>query len=106
MFRNKPHLLTKYLLENNAMDSKFMDKLIGNLPLMMESNEPHFLTINDMNDYYNRFAEYNPEISGEKSVEEIEKELNRRLNDAIENERYEEASKIRDYMKKNNYRKF
>ena len=40
-----------------------------------------------------------------KTKEELELELNEKLQKAIQTENYEEASRIRDYMKVNNIQK-
>jgi|AntRauTorcE11897_2_1112592.scaffolds.fasta_scaffold00051_88 Mg/Co/Ni transporter MgtE len=107
MFNNRPHLLTRYLLENSAFDDKFIEKVLQNKKIdeVFESQEKvediKFGTISEIQDYYNSLIE----TSG-KSKSQLSNELNNKLNIAILNEKYEEAAKIRDYMKNNNIKKF
>lgn len=106
LFNNRPNLLTKYLITHKAFNEDFLDKLLNNKKIEEMSknniinNETSFDTIADIEDYYNSFLEING-----KTKSEITKELNNKLTEALKNERYEDASKIRDYMKKNNIEK-
>ena len=51
-----------------------------------------------MEDYYSSILD--PIKIGNKTVEEVTKELNDKMDEFIKNERFEEAAKLRDYMNK------
>jgi protein-arginine kinase activator protein McsA len=54
-----------------------------------------------MNDYYNSLTEEN----NGKSKEEVERDLNDRLAQFVNDERYEDAARLRDYMNRNNIKR-
>jgi protein-arginine kinase activator protein McsA len=58
-----------------------------------------------MNEYYNSLLVDLEDIKEKKTKKELEFEFNLRLKIALQNENYEEASRIRDYMKKNKIKK-
>ena len=41
------------------------------------------------------------QLSKEKNIEEITKDLNKKLDALIKQEKYEEAARVRDYMNRN-----
>lgn len=51
-----------------------------------------------MNEFYNSILDIK---KSKKSVEEITKEANIKMDQLIKNENFEEAAKLRDYMTKN-----
>lgn len=61
----------------------------------------NFDSIAQMEDFYTSLLN---DIEG-KNEKEIEINLNKKLNNLIQDENYEEAAKIRDYMKRNNIKK-
>lgn len=116
MFKNRPYHLAKYLVDNNAFDDKFIEKIINSQKLNdiseREANSffpdqmtVYFLDITQMNDYYNSLTEDVIEEPKKKSKEELTINLNSKLDSLIKEERYEEAARIRDYMNKNNIKR-
>lgn len=104
MFKNRPYHLAKYLIDNSALTENFISAIeenarLKNTDLSEDSRLPviYFANINQMNEYYNSLSEENKT----KSPEEIEKSLNEKLKNLIEEERYEDAARLRDYMNKN-----
>lgn len=108
LFNNRPHVLTRYLIQNSAFSNTFLDKLMNNKKIddILKGDMDNiiqdydFNTISDVENYYNSFLEE----SGKTRLE-LSNELNTKLKNAIKNEKYEDAAKIRDYMKKNNIKK-
>lgn|SRR5574343_753464 len=116
MFKNRPYHLAKYLVDNNAFDHKFIEKIINSQKLNDISEKEansffpdqmsvYFLDITQMNDYYNSLTEDIIEEPKKKSKEELTTNLNSKLDLLIKEERYEEAARIRDYMNKNNIKR-
>lgn len=112
IFKNRPNHLAKYLIDNTALSESFIQSIINSKKLNDISskdsdyfqdymiNQPNYFTnYEEMNDYYNSIMIGSKMIS-DKS--ELTKELNEKLNKFIEEENYEEAVKIRDYMINNN----
>lgn len=106
MFKNRPYHLAKHLLENSALSVEFLDKIKDNPKLndieddrSDDSRLPviYFADISKMNDYYNSLTEENKR----KTPEQIERDLNERLESLIHHERYEDAARLRDYMIRN-----
>lgn len=104
MFKNRPHHLAKYFIENSSLDKDFIRKIAENGKLKNLSNNEenmnpiYFSDINKMNDYYNSFVEDIENILKNKTPNEIELELNEKLDNFILNEKYEDAARLRDYM--------
>jgi hypothetical protein len=103
LFKNRPYHLAKYLIENEAFDDKFINKLIDSDKLNSDemTNSIHFIDISHMNDYFNSLT---IDIQS-KSDKNITKELNDKLDKCLKDEKYEEASRIRDFMVKNNIKR-
>ncbi len=100
LFRDRPYHLTKYLMENSALTPDFKKKV---LTLRNDLNQNiHFKSISEMNNFYNSLI-YDENI---KTKEEIEIELNDKLRRLIEDERYEDAASLRDYMKSRGFKKY
>jgi len=106
MFKNRPYHLAKNLIENSALTEDFLSKIMDNASLKDMSKDEeegknlpvvYFADINAMNDYYNSLSEENKK----KSKEEVERDLNLKLERLIDEERYEEAARLRDYMSRN-----
>ena len=104
MFKNRPHHLAKYFIENSSLDKDFIRKIAENGKLKNLSNKEedmnpiYFSDINKMNDYYNSFVEDIENILKNKTPNEIELELNEKLDNFILDEKYEDAARLRDYM--------
>ena len=108
MFKNRPYHLAKYLIENSALKEDFARNISENGKLKgmsEESDAPkhpiYFLDIAKMNEYYSSFSEEIKNFEKGKTPEEIESEFNKKLDGLILSEKYEEASRLRDYMEKN-----
>jgi len=119
MFKNRPYHLAKYLVENSALTEEFIKKL-KNSDKLKELNEDeksseqkllpvpvpvYFVDISQMENFYNSFIDDIKQLSKEKSIEEITKDLNKKLDDLIKQEKYEEAARVRDYMNRNNIKR-
>lgn len=119
MFKNRPYHLAKYLVENSALTDEFIKKL-KNSDKLKELNEEekseqkllpvpvsvYFLDISHMENFYNSFIDDIKQLSKEKNIEEITKEINKKLDDLIRQEKYEEAARVRDYMNRNNIKRY
>lgn len=119
MFKNRPYHLAKYLVENSALTEEFIRK-IKNSDKLKELNEGeksseqkllpvpspvYFVDIAQMEDFYNSFIDDIQQLSKQKGIEEITNELNKKLDDLIRKEKYEEAARVRDYMSRNNIKR-
>ncbi len=110
MFKNRPYHLAKYMVDNSALSKDFINKLLKSDKLKElsedESEKPsvtpvYFVDITQMEEFYTSFVDDIKQISKEKSLEELTKELNDKLDTCIRNEKYEDAARIRDYMLRN-----
>jgi hypothetical protein len=111
MFKNRPFHLAKYLIENSALTEDFIKKVMNSSSLkeLIDSNDPKqknlFLDINQMNKYFNSLTDDIKRIGNSKNPEEIAAALNEKLETLINEERYEDAARLRDYMIKNNIKR-
>jgi excinuclease UvrABC helicase subunit UvrB len=99
-FINRPNHLAKYLIDNDALNKDFLNKISSvDLPEMNDSKilEVYFVDINQMNNFFKNLVnkEKYPDLDNEGLLEELEKELQK----SIMEERYEDAIRIRDYLK-------
>ena len=108
LFKNRPYHLSKYLIENSALDTNFINKILKSdkLQELQEkmSNEGgyeltpiYFPDISKMEEFYNSLSN----ISESKDKKEILKELNQKMMELLKGEKYEEAARLRDYMIEN-----
>jgi hypothetical protein len=102
LFKNRPYHLAKYLITNSALNEDFIEKLKDSKISELKSENINFLTIEEMEIYYQSLIVSNIE---EKSKEDIEIELNKKLDESIISENYEEATRIRDYMRLKNIKR-
>ena len=101
-FKNKPWYLSKFLIKNNAFNESFIKRIIkSDISNTKKLEDIKFYDIDHMNDYFNSLIEDIPFIE-DKTKEDLNIEFNKKLNKLLEDERYEDAMKIRDYMIKNN----
>jgi hypothetical protein len=108
LFKNRPYHLAKYLADNNALDDRFIENLSNNDSLNKiskeESNPPvTFVSISQMEEFYLSLIDIKD--INDKTKEEIEKEFNEKLDYLILSEKYEDAARIRDYMKRKNIKR-
>jgi hypothetical protein len=107
MFKNRPYHLAKYLIENSALNNEFINKITKSDKLKKISDDSdksivpvYFVNISQMNDFYDSFIDDMNQISKEKSLEEVTKDINQKLDTLIKSEKFEEAARVRDYMMK------
>lgn len=111
MFKNRPYHLAKYLVDNRAFNSDFIKKIELSSKLndfSKDESESKLLSvpivvhdISKMIDFYDSLIDELSQIETKKSPQEIESEFNLKLDNLIKSEKFEEASKVRDYMQKN-----
>lgn len=88
LFQDKRWLLAKFLIDNNAINDSFLKKInLDDDDLISD-----FENLEKLNDYFNRI------ISKESEMHRID--LETKLIELLEEERYEEAAKLRDWLKK------
>ena len=99
-FIGRPHHLAKYLLENDTLNDKFLKSLDNNENLLdskIKDLEIYFIDINQMNTFFQSLITKN---SKKVNLQDLKTELNKELDVCIKEERYEDAIRIRDYLKK------
>jgi hypothetical protein len=98
MFKNRPHHLAKYLIENSALSIEFIKNIKDSQRLQEISDDDidqsYFSNISQMENYFNSLTD----IDGRKSITDITRDLNKKLDDCLKLEKYEDAARIRDYM--------
>lgn len=109
LFQDRPNHLANFLIENDALSDSFINKL-NNSDKLSELSENltkdiYFSTIDEMNRFYKLLIDDLESIKKTKTKKELMIELKRKIHDAIHNEDYEEAARIRDYIIRNNLRK-
>jgi hypothetical protein len=97
-FKNRPYHLAKYLIDNDAFNENFVNKLINSNVIKYSDRSMFFKDITQMNDYFNSLLE----DKKDKNLEDLSIELNQKLELLLKEEKYEEAIFIRDFMNKNN----
>jgi len=109
MFKNRPYHLSKYLLDNNALTLDFLNKIekSDKLKEFGESDDTKFnniyhTDISKMDEFFTSLLESDEK---KKTLEEITQELNFKLQECIINEQYEDAARIRDYMRRKGIKK-
>jgi excinuclease UvrABC nuclease subunit len=65
----------------------------------------YFVDISQMEDFYSSFIDDIKQLSKEKGIEEVTRELNIKLDKLIKQEKFEEAARVRDYMTRNNIKR-
>ena len=99
-FINRPNHLARYLLDSNALTSEFIEK-ISNVDLpdseKQKIHEVYFVDINQMNTFFRNLL--NKEKYPDTDPENLYLELTSELEKCILEERYEDAIRIRDYLK-------
>lgn len=102
LFRNRPYHLSKYLLDNNALSNEFIKNVLesNNLEKFYNSDElmTNFNSIEQMNNFYSSLIDL--DNLNNKTPKIIEEEINFKLDELINSEKYEEAANLRDYMKR------
>ena len=103
LFQNRPNHLAKYLIDNIAFTEIFLKLVLESEKLNeLEKDQPSFKNIQEMHDFYNIFEETS---NKKKSSKKMEEDLNKKLEEYLRLEKYEDAIRIRDYMKKLGFKK-
>lgn len=102
LFKNKPNYLTKFLIDNLAFSDEFIENVVSSeflnkLNRKNTMNKKDFVSFNEMNEFFNSILK--EKIS---DIDKAETEFNYKLLSLINDEKFEEAAKVRDYMVKNN----
>lgn len=110
LFQDRPNHLANFLLENDALSESFIKKLNDSDRLIeisenLNEKDIYFNSIDEMNRFYKLIIDDLETIKKKKTKAELIIELNQKIQDAILNEDYEEAARIRDYIIKNNLKK-
>ena len=88
LFKNRPYHLAKYLIDNEALDDRFVRKIINSKnKLNNKIDNIYFKDISKLNEYFNSIIE----DTREKTQEQILLDLNIKLDNLINEEKYEEA---------------
>jgi len=95
LFKNRPYHLAKYLIDNLALSKNFIDKISKSDKL--DKGDKYFSDISQMNDFYSSLLDTK---DSKKSLEEITKEINDKMDNLIIDEKFEDAARLRDYMSK------
>lgn len=104
LFQNRPFHLAKYLLENEGLNQVFIERITNSEKLTFLSNnlgldelpDLNFRNFKEMMKFFETIDnEYNTEL---KSKEQLSNELNQKMDFYIQNDKFEEAIKLRDYM--------
>ncbi len=104
MFKNRPNHLSKFLIENNALNKHFLDRIensdkLSNINLSKTGDSHYYFTnISEMKAYYVSLVDDLELIKTKKSREDLKKYLIECLNVSILGEDFEEAARIRDFM--------
>jgi excinuclease UvrABC helicase subunit UvrB len=105
LFKNRPYHLSKYLIENSALDTDFIEQILKSDKLQelqekmsndggYELTPIYFPDISKMDEFYKSLSN----ISNSKDKKELSRELNLKMVDLLKAEKYEEAARLRDYM--------
>lgn len=89
-FRNRPHHLAKYLVENKSFSSSFL-KNLDKIDIKDINFDYKFSDISELNEFFNSILDM-------KSNEQLIVEINEKLDNLLEEENYEEAIEVRNYM--------
>ena len=100
MFGDKKHLMIKYMLDNNIFSEVFIESILNNSNFNDSVDVPNFNRIEDIFPFYNTLLD-DFDNSGD-TPEDISHNLNNKLDEYISKDMFEEAIRLRDYMKKNN----
>lgn len=94
LFHRHPNLFLSILHKNKAFTEEFKTKLAKT----SIKEKPYFTDMDKMIEYYVSL------IADETAAEDKEKMWNDKLNQALVEQKYEDAAIIRDYMKKKKYK--
>lgn len=100
LFKNRPNHLAKFLIDNSAFNKPFVNRVLKS---KLEIDDDLYIeSIGKMDDIYNSILD---DLKSSKTDDEIENDLNLKMLDLLNSEKYEEAAKLRDYMSKNSIKR-
>lgn len=115
LFKNRPNHLVKYLYDNEFFSKKFLDSIKSSKKLAELTDDDitkynaHEISLSLLPEYFTDiesmkkyFADLTNEFKHIKKADKLKAELNKKLKVALDSEKYEDAAKIRDYMKQKN----
>lgn len=103
LFEHYDNILFYILIENNAFKSDFIDKIVNNQKLINDDlSIPEDLSFSEFKGFFNDIIN---DYDSESNLSELSAILNDKLLIAINSDDYEEAIKLREYMKKRGIRK-
>jgi hypothetical protein len=114
LFKNRPYHLAKYLIDNGAFNKNFLNKISKSTKLeeLLDNEDElnkflpvYFSNISQMEQFYESLLEEIKDLQKSKSTKDICVNLNSKLDELIKSEKFEEAAKLRDYMKKNSIKR-
>jgi excinuclease UvrABC helicase subunit UvrB len=103
LFKDRPYHLANYLIDNYAISSSFINKILNSdkLKNFKEQPDTYFYDIAEMEDFFNSFIDIKELKANKKNIEKITKDVNDKMNNFIKEEKFEDAVQLRDYMIKN-----
>jgi cysteinyl-tRNA synthetase len=114
LFKNRPYHLAKYLIDNAAFNKNFLNKISNSTKLeeLLDNEDElnkflpvYFSNISQMEQFYESLLEEIKDLQKNQSTKDICVNLNSKLDELIKSEKFEEAAKLRDYMKKNSIKR-
>jgi len=114
LFKNRPYHLAKYLIDNGAFNKNFLNKISKSTKLeeLLDNEDElnkflpvYFSNISQMEQFYESLLEEIKDLQKNQSTKDICVNLNSKLDELIKSEKFEEAAKLRDYMKKNSIKR-
>ena len=106
-FKTRPYYLAKFLIKSSCLNETFLKKLnkVDKFKTIKNLEDINFYDISHMEDYFESLL-LDKYFLEEKTLGQITIELNEKLKKSIDEERYEDSQKLRDYMLKNNIKIF
>ncbi len=104
IFKNRPNHLSRFLLDNKAFTEEFLSKISSNDKLSdinlskIGDNSFYFSNISEMKVFYSSLVEDLDIMKSKKDRDVLKKDLLDLISKAIDEENYEEAARIRDFM--------
>lgn len=103
LFEDYNNILLYILLENNAFKASFIEKIVNNQQLIKEELYlPDDIPFHEFKSYFNDIIN---DYDSESNLKELSIILNEKLLEATNKDDFEEAIKIREYMKKRGIRR-
>jgi hypothetical protein len=97
-FRGRYYHLIKFLIDQNAINPEFLERVSKSTKITTNPNT-NFKNINEMDVYYKSMVNDLDVMGTGLSIDDFLVELDKKIELAIQVEDYEEAARIRDYIK-------